>query len=93
MSYQVNLKWEFNPENPDSLFNDVAWVATIIDDSGDLVCDVFDAGNNTGRQIIWFNQPAKDKMLIEADAMFPDSIDLLRDYLDHLIETNASHHA
>lgn len=83
--YSIDFKFVFDPSNPDSLQDDVAWLATIYHmPNYGLVCD---ASNNgiTGTDLLWHSE--EHRALIEADAkeQLPDSIDPLRDYIDMLI--------
>jgi hypothetical protein len=83
--YSLDFAYVFDPSNPDSLIEDVAWSATIYlgPDLG-LVCDVTNNGI-TGTDIKWLDEsqvPELERLGLE---IVPDSIDPVRDYIDSLI--------
>lgn len=84
MSYEIDFSYTFMPENPDSLLEDVAWRARIYSAKHGLIASIRNFG--MGTDVEWHDEPGKDVMTKDADAMFPDSIDALRDFIDYTIQ-------
>lgn len=83
--FSYDFAYVFDPSNPDSLTDDVAWLATIYYGPDlQLVCDVSNNGIN-GTDIKWFDESKMSKLAELGLEIEPDSIDPVRDYIDALI--------
>jgi hypothetical protein len=83
VTYSADFRYVFDASNPDSLFDDTAWLASIYD-GVDIVCDVSNNGI-TGTHIHAYDDGLLAKLGKSGEEMFADSIDPLHDMIDHLL--------
>ncbi len=87
MSYLVDFSWVMHPDNPNSLFMDLAWRANIYTDKFESVI----TARHSGLDDASIEYEVEDAELLSKFrdyllTILPDSIDPLYDYLEPLVK-------